>query len=151
MDEWQKPDIRLLHWCNYIENVDKWLKKVSGRQELLLGYNKDVTSWYDLGLNLFWVCLVGLLGVPPLLGSWELCNFVHVAGQVNLFFGKCAVFIWAESVLTCLTVGNWDTGWVFPHSATCRQDIAPLILDIYICTNHLGSLCSQWGKYSTHF
>jgi len=76
--------------------MDKWLKKVSGRQELLLGYSRVFAWWYDLGLNLLLSSLVGPLGVPPLLGSWELCNRVCVAGQIKLFFGKCAVLLSAE-------------------------------------------------------
>lgn len=44
-----------------------------------------------------------------------------MVGQVNVFFGKCAELILAGSVLICVTVDNWDTGWVYPHSTTCRQ------------------------------
>lgn len=74
MDEWQKPDRRLLHRCNYIENVDKWVKKVSGRQELFLGHGGVFASRCDLELNLILSASGGLLRVlvTPSYLSWIL-------------------------------------------------------------------------------
>lgn len=89
-----------------------------------------------------------------MLGSWELRNLPHMAGQIDLFFGKRAALMWAESILTCLGVGNWETSWVSPHGTTCRQSGGAGHSSSRFRHLHRrcsGSLCSQRRKNPSHF